>query len=76
MQNTGHLKNKVTLSQVYNEVISEPTIAPYTTIVGKTLKVCLFWIQNAFCCGVAILQHGLPWRRRPETLSKQLLYIA
>jgi hypothetical protein len=21
-------------------------------------------------CGVAILQHGLPWRRRPETLSR------
>jgi hypothetical protein len=27
-------------------------------------------IQNAFCCGVAILQHGLPWRRRSETLSR------
>jgi hypothetical protein len=27
-------------------------------------------IQNAFCCGVAILQHGLPWRRLPETLSR------
>jgi hypothetical protein len=22
------------------------------------------------CCAVAILQHGLPWRRRPETLSR------
>jgi hypothetical protein len=27
-------------------------------------------IQNAFCYGVSILQHGLPWRRRPETLSR------
>jgi hypothetical protein len=27
-------------------------------------------IQNAFCCGVAILQHGLPWRRWPETVSR------
>jgi hypothetical protein len=27
-------------------------------------------IQNAFCCGVAILQHRLPWRRWPETLSR------
>jgi hypothetical protein len=27
-------------------------------------------IQNAFFCGVAILQHGLPWRRRPEILSR------
>jgi hypothetical protein len=27
-------------------------------------------IQNAFCCGVAILQHDLPWRRRPETLFR------
>jgi hypothetical protein len=47
--NTGQLKNKVTLSHVYNEATR---------------------IQNAFCCGVAILQHGLPWRRRPETLSR------
>jgi hypothetical protein len=27
-------------------------------------------IQNAFCCEVAILQHDLPWRRRPETHSR------
>jgi hypothetical protein len=59
----------------YNEVTSEPTITRYTTIVRKTLKVFFVigagkWIQNAFCCGVAILQHGLPWRRRPETLSR------
>jgi hypothetical protein len=26
--------------------------------------------MNAFCCGVAILQHGLPWWRRLETLSR------
>jgi hypothetical protein len=26
--------------------------------------------QNAFCCGDAILQHGLPWPRRPETLTR------
>jgi hypothetical protein len=26
-------------------------------------------IQNDFCCEVAILQYGLPWRR-PETLSR------
>jgi hypothetical protein len=29
----------------------------------------MFCIQKAFCCGVAILQHGLPWRQRLETLS-------
>jgi hypothetical protein len=28
------------------------------------------WMQNAFCCAVVILQHGLPWRRRPETFSR------
>jgi hypothetical protein len=27
-------------------------------------------LQNAFWCGVAILKHGLPWRRRSETLSR------
>jgi hypothetical protein len=27
-------------------------------------------MQNAFRCGVAILKHGLHWRRRPETLSR------
>jgi hypothetical protein len=35
------IKKKVTLSHVYNEVTSEPTITRYTTIVRKTLKVCL-----------------------------------
>jgi hypothetical protein len=144
---TGQLKKKVTLSHLYNEVTSEPTITRYASIVRKTLIVlicylmntqcgnpvshgtrqsdspflsrlspacpCLWlpqrrwcavsilednlagvvrrrrpWhnpsrctvvtelvfancrIQNAFCCGVTILQHGLPWRRRPETLSR------
>jgi hypothetical protein len=38
---TGQLKKKVTLSHVYNEVTSEPKITRYTTIVRKTLKVCL-----------------------------------
>jgi hypothetical protein len=39
--NTGQLKKKVTLSHVYNEVTSEPTITRYTTIVRKILKICL-----------------------------------
>jgi hypothetical protein len=39
--NTGQLKKKVTFSHVYNEVTSEPTITRYTTIVRKTLEVCL-----------------------------------
>jgi hypothetical protein len=38
-----------------------------------------FCIWNAFCCGVAILEHGLPWRRLTETLSrvnyKQILRV-
>jgi hypothetical protein len=38
---TGKFKKKVTLSHVYNEVTSEPTITRYTTIVRKTLKGCL-----------------------------------
>jgi hypothetical protein len=37
---TGQFKNKVTLSRIYNEVTSEPTITRCTTIVRKTLKVC------------------------------------
>jgi hypothetical protein len=39
--NTGQFKRKVTLSHVYNEVTSEPTIMRYTTIVRKTPEVCL-----------------------------------
>jgi hypothetical protein len=39
--NTGQFKKKVTLSHVYNEVISEPTITRYTTTVKKTLQVCM-----------------------------------
>jgi hypothetical protein len=27
-------------------------------------------IQNAFCCGVANLQHGFPWQWWRETLSR------
>jgi hypothetical protein len=38
---TGEFKKKATLSHVYNEVTSEPTITRYTTTVRKTLKVCL-----------------------------------
>jgi hypothetical protein len=41
VQNTGKLKKKVTHSYVCNEVTSEPTITPYTTIVRKTLKIHL-----------------------------------
>jgi hypothetical protein len=37
--NTGKFKKKVTLS--HDEVTSEPTIARYTTVVTKTLRVCL-----------------------------------
>jgi hypothetical protein len=37
---TGQLKKKVTLSHVYIEVTSEPTITRHT-VVRKTLKVCL-----------------------------------
>jgi hypothetical protein len=38
---TGQFKKKVTLSHVCNEVTSEPTVTRYTTVVRKTLKVCL-----------------------------------
>jgi hypothetical protein len=38
---TEQFKKKVTLSHVYYEVTSEPTITRYTTIVRKTAKVCL-----------------------------------
>jgi hypothetical protein len=39
-----------------------------TVVIDLVFANCR--IQNAFCCGVAILQHGLTWRRRPETLSR------
>jgi hypothetical protein len=29
-----------------------------------------FSMQKAFCCAVAVLQHGLPWRWRSKTLSR------
>jgi hypothetical protein len=80
------IKNKVTLSHVYNEVTSEPTITRYTTIARKTLKVCLQLTQGSVsgrrrqgrpCCKMATPQQKafctcriLPWRRRPETLSR------
>jgi hypothetical protein len=35
-----------------------------------TAQQKVFCIQNYFCCAVAILQHGLPWRRRSEALSR------
>jgi hypothetical protein len=38
---TGQFKKKVTLSRVYNEETSEPTITRFATIVWKTLKICL-----------------------------------
>jgi hypothetical protein len=86
---TGQFRKKVTLSHVYNEVTTEPTIMRYTTVVRKTQNLFVidmvkcfrplppgetmlkngdstakgvlnteFWIQNAFCCGVAILQQS------------------
>jgi hypothetical protein len=70
--NTGQFKKKVTLT-CWKEETSEPTITRYSLqqLLGKLSKFVCNWrgIQNAFCCGVAILQHGLPWRR-PETLSR------
>jgi hypothetical protein len=39
------------------------------TVVTE-LVFAKYRIQNAFCCEIAILQHGLPWWRRPETLSR------
>jgi hypothetical protein len=47
---TGQFKKKVTLSNVHNEVTSEPTITRYTTIVRKTLKVCL-WLTRVSVSG-------------------------
>jgi hypothetical protein len=41
MINTGQFKKKVTLPHVHNEATSEPTITRFSTIVTKTLKVCL-----------------------------------
>jgi hypothetical protein len=39
-----------------------------TVVTELVFAICR--IQNAFCCGVAILQHCLPWRWRTETLSR------
>jgi hypothetical protein len=43
---TGRFKKKVTLSHVYNEVTSEPTITPYASIVRKALKVLIWNLIN------------------------------
>jgi hypothetical protein len=43
---TGQLKKKVTLSHVYNEVTSEPTITRFTAIVRKALKVLVCYLTN------------------------------
>jgi hypothetical protein len=53
---TEQFKKKVTLSHVYNEVTSEPTITRYTTMLGKLSKfVCNsayrtpFAVESTFC---------------------------
>jgi hypothetical protein len=43
---TGQFKKKVTLSHVYNEVISEPTIKRYGSTVRKSLKVLICYLTN------------------------------
>jgi hypothetical protein len=40
-QNAGQFKKKVTISHIYNDVTSEPTITRYTKIDRKTIKVYL-----------------------------------
>jgi hypothetical protein len=64
MCNTGQFKKKVTLSHVYNEVTSEPTVTRYT-VVGDSKR-------RAFCCGVAILQHGLPGGGGPKQVPASI----
>jgi hypothetical protein len=49
---TGQFKKNVTLSHIYNNVTSEPTITRYASIVRKALKVLL-------CC-LAGTQYGNP----------------
>jgi hypothetical protein len=46
---TGQFKKKVTLSHVYNEVTSEPTITRYTSIVRKAIKVLICYQTNTQC---------------------------
>jgi hypothetical protein len=67
---TEQFKKKVTLSHVYNEVTSEPTITWYTTIVRKTLKVCLQLTRESVsgrrrqgrpCCKMATPQQNGFW---------------
>jgi hypothetical protein len=38
---TGHFQKNAALSYAYNEGTSEPTITRYTTVIRKTLKVCV-----------------------------------
>jgi hypothetical protein len=47
--NTGQFKKKVTLSHVYNEVTSEPTVTRYASIVRKALKVLICPLTNTQC---------------------------
>jgi hypothetical protein len=46
---TGQFKKKITLSHVYNEVINEPAITWYATIVRKALKVLIGYLTNTQC---------------------------
>jgi hypothetical protein len=72
LEYTGQFKKKVTLSHVYNEVTSEPTITRHTTIVRKTLK-SLFVIDVGKCFGPppgeTVLQNG-------DSTAKSVLYPA
>jgi hypothetical protein len=43
---TGKFKKKETLSHVYNEVTSEPTITRYASIVRKALKALICYLSN------------------------------
>jgi hypothetical protein len=69
---TGQFKKKVTFSRVYNEVTSEPTIKRYTTVVRKTLIVCLYVIDAGKFFGPpppgkTVLQNG-------DSTEKGVLY--
>jgi hypothetical protein len=48
--NAGQFKKKVTLSQVYNEVTSEPTITQCASIVRKALKVLVCYLTIHYLC--------------------------
>jgi hypothetical protein len=47
--NTGQFKKKVTLSHVYNEITSEPTVTRYASIGRKALKVLICYLTNTQC---------------------------